>query len=50
MNEIESVEVLGPEVQTAWRQIAESKVGERTSLYALCTAIMGLSGRVSRVG
>ncbi len=39
----ESVEVVDPEVQDAWRQLAESDVGCLASSYVLCTVIVGLA-------
>jgi SAM-dependent methyltransferase len=39
----ESVEVIDPDVQEAWRQMADSGVGGLASNYVLCNAIVGLT-------
>jgi SAM-dependent methyltransferase len=39
----ESVEVVDPQVQEAWRQMADSGVGRLASDYVLCNAIVGLT-------
>src|SRR5439155_9427186 len=47
----ESVEILDPEVQQVWQDVAESGAGALASSYVLCTAIVGLnhSGVASRL-